>query len=459
MRFILAALLGFAAPCLAESPASILSAGGVSAKLAGGELREIRLDGAEIANRISFEVRDAKGQRVAAKLEPPDLDADSESFSVKLKADCVSDDFSLSWKAVLKGTETGELSISFEATAYRDLPSAQASVSILLSAESVQRSEARFEHSDGTVSAFSMGSEIRETPIAEGVRKMQLSIVGGEIKVEGNAFTVSDRRGSGDSTYVLDAPLPFIAPTKAGDSASVSLRITTLGFKAVQQINEGSAKVRLGGEMEGVILPALGSASKLSSSPEAAGSVEFSACLEQAKTGVSVLPPLRFSPDKFRSDSAAIFENLGALAEQLRELHKRAAAIDVAPISFAHPDFTKPARTEAWFIAALKVLAEEHTASAMFELEPPVTLEKEISALSGSKLIQATVSGSNAVDALAVGDHGTKRLWVVNVTDDIQEFEIEGMKPQPALQAWEVRQFRLPGNFVSPRAAAASAAD
>lgn len=206
-----------------EPDSLVLTAGGLSAELSGGALRNIRYDGVEILRAVSFLVRDRDWGTCDPGIEDLVVDQRSHGFTVTYRATCHGpDETRLGIQARIEGDDQGRLSFSGTASSGTGFETNRCGFCVLHPIVGVAGTPVRVEHVDGTVEATVLPDLIEPWQPFKEMRAITHQALPGlsvECRMEGDTFEMEDQRNWSDAsykTYVRPLALPWPYRIEAG---------------------------------------------------------------------------------------------------------------------------------------------------------------------------------------------------------------------------------------------------
>ncbi|SER87904.1 hypothetical protein [Rhizobium sp. NFR03] len=214
-----------------EPDSLVLAAGGLSAELSGGALRNIRYDGVEVLRAVSFLVRDRDWGTYDPDIEDLVVDQRSDGFTVTYRATCHGpDETRLDIQARIESDDQGRLRFSGTASSGTGFETNRCGFCVLHPIVGVAGTPVRVEHVDGTVEATVLPDIIEPWQPFKDMRAITHQALPGvsvECRMEGDTFEMEDQRNWSDAsykTYVRPLALPWPYRIEAG--VDVSQQVT-----------------------------------------------------------------------------------------------------------------------------------------------------------------------------------------------------------------------------------------
>ncbi len=439
-----------------DLPPAEVHAGPIRAIFTKGELRYLCVGGKEIARRVYFAVRDDGWGTVTPVFTRSDLRENDDGFTIRLEAECRSKSIDYSWKGTIHGASTGEITFLVEGTANRDFTSRRIGLCLLYGAGAL--SGQKFE----TLDEAGAGKEgefprlVAPALLAENFRQLRYvtpNLMQVQAAIDGALFSMEDQRNYGDSSYKAFAPLSYKYPqVPAGATTQERLTLAVLGAERGKDSEPGPVRIRLGATLPEARLPKIVEASGDAAAVAfAAINTKREAYAEKDKITFA------FNPATHLRDDDMLMENVPAVIDQVRTIRSFApkAAIRIDPIGFNSRVAGAPSdsRNEtdfgvAWSAAMIKALALAGVDEAAFAVDGDSAREVQrvFAAHAGANLVEIpAIPGSRPpIEPICIDENGRRSLWLVNLTDEIQPYALEGSRISIPLQPWEVRPIELP---------------
>ncbi|CZT33945.1 D-apionate lactonase [Rhizobium sp. 9140] len=206
-----------------EPDSRVLAAGGLSAELSGGALRNIRFDGVEVLRAVSFLVRDRDWGTCDPDIEDLVVNQRADGFTVTYRALCHGPhETRLGIHARIEGDAQGRLGFSGTASSGTGFETNRCGFCVLHPIVGVAGTPVRVEHVDGTIEATVLPDLIEPwQPFKEmrAITHHALPGVSVECRMEGDTFEMEDQRNWSDAsykTYVRPLALPWPYRIEAG---------------------------------------------------------------------------------------------------------------------------------------------------------------------------------------------------------------------------------------------------
>ncbi|PYE34797.1 hypothetical protein C8J35_103200 [Rhizobium sp. PP-F2F-G38] len=247
-----------------EPASRVLAAGGLSAELSGGALRNIRFDGVEVLRAVSFLVRDRDWGTYDPEIEDLVVDQRADGFTVIYSATCHGPEGTqLVLQARIEGDDHGRLGFSGTARSETGFETNRCGFCVLHPIVGVGGTPVRVEHVDGTLEATVLPDLIEPwQPFKEmrAITHQALPGVSVECRMEGDTFEMEDQRNWSDAsykTYVRPLALPWPYRVEAGVDVAQQVTLQVVDERSRHADSrsaqpEGPVKLRL---QEGLAQP------------------------------------------------------------------------------------------------------------------------------------------------------------------------------------------------------------
>jgi D-apionolactonase len=219
----------------AEPAPRLLSAGKLTAQLAGGNLRAIRYDGVEVLRAISYLVRDRDWGTYDPAVSNLAVTETEAGFSVAYSARCHGPYGSLlDISAAIEGTADGRLIFKGVAQSETGFETNRCGFCILHPIVGVAGTPVTVEHVDGAIEDTKLPDLIEPWQPFKDMRAIThtaLAGVSAECRMEGDTFEMEDQRNWSDASYKtyvrpLALPWPYMIPANGPVSQQITLTIT-----------------------------------------------------------------------------------------------------------------------------------------------------------------------------------------------------------------------------------------
>lgn len=335
-----------------------LKAGRLTAKLVGGNLRDIRYQGIDVLRAISFLVRDRDWGTYDPALFDVTVEETDERFTVRYGARCDGPDATqLSIAATITGTADGMLVFAASAVTPTGFETNRCGFCILHPIVGLAGTKVSVEHVDCIVEATRLPDLIEPWQPFKDMRAITHTVMPGitaECRMDGDTFEMEDQRNWSDASYKtyvrpLALPWPYFIP--AGDTVSQTITLTVRDEEPDAQATLSAADpvTLTWGEQDG-ILPAIGvvitpeDAAETAAAFQAHGSfgvqnllLHFDPAAGHGRAAIDAFVPLAASHDGTVTMEIAVpcqrpvGEELDEIAAIVRETGLRLDAIIVSP--------------------------------------------------------------------------------------------------------------------------------
>ncbi|CAN7259200.1 hypothetical protein LJR030_002312 [Rhizobium sp. LjRoot30] len=209
-----------------------LKAGWLTAKLVGGNLRDIRYKGIDVLRAISFLVRDRDWGTYDPALFDLTVEETDTQFTVRYGTRCDGPDGTqLSIAATITGTADGMLVFAAAAATPTGFETNRCGFCILHPIGGLAGTNVSIEHVDGRTEATRMPDLIEPWQPFKDMRAITHTVMPGitaECRMEGDTFEMEDQRNWSDAsykTYVRPLALPWPYMIRAGETVSQTITL------------------------------------------------------------------------------------------------------------------------------------------------------------------------------------------------------------------------------------------
>ena len=210
-----------------------LKAGRLTAKLVGGNLRDIRYEGVNVLRAISFLVRDRDWGTYDPELFDLGVEETDEQFTVRYGTRCNGPDMTqLSIAATITGTAEGILVFAAAAMSPTGFETNRCGFCILHPIGGLAGTKVSIEHVDGSIEATRLPDLIEPWQPFKDMRAITHTVLPGitaECRMDGDTFEMEDQRNWSDAsykTYVRPLALPWPYMIAAGETVSQTITLT-----------------------------------------------------------------------------------------------------------------------------------------------------------------------------------------------------------------------------------------
>jgi D-apionolactonase len=306
----------------AYAPVTPLRAGPISLLFSDGDLRQLRVGGVEIVQRIYVAVRDHNWGTAPVTLHDLVIDDHGDHFRVTFTAVNRQNEIGFTWKGVIVGEADGTIHFSMDGRADTTFRRNRIGFCILHPA-SAAGAKATLTHSDGSRSASEFPTLVSPHQPFMDLRAITHEFAPGqevEVSFEGDIFESEDQRNWTDAsykTYSTPLSIPYPVTVEAGTVIRQAVSIRLLNKEAAAASGTGTPPltVTVGETLVGK-LPALGLGSASHGQPLTENEIKQ---LRELK-----LHQLRIDLDLGRDDVAATLERATQEANALN------AALEIA---------------------------------------------------------------------------------------------------------------------------------
>ena len=395
----------------AEDP-RYLNAGPVRLKLADGELRYLRVNGREVLRRVYFAVRDARWDTVPSNFEVTDVRSRAGKFTVKLRARCLNEIADIAWHGRIEGRADGSITLEVEWEPRAESEYPRIGICVLYGAEALAGRDFESVRADGKRNHQSFPRLISPYQFAKGFTSLHTTTreqVGVTIEVPGTQMDMEDQRNYGDSSYKA-----FVEGA-AFRRQRIEISVDTSSTEVLKEIPP-TPPIVIGGPTN-ARLPRLTRTDRTSAQHEY---THYNRNRPDFANAARIEIP--FNPAVHLDDDDTLMENVPAILDQAATIRSFApiAALQAGPVLFDSP-YPRPRRdprnvtafATAWLARFVKLAAQAGIEEAAIALAdgPWMSFHEELSALAGSRLLDAGTGPHAGVDVLAVDGHGA---WVIN---------------------------------------------
>lgn len=256
-------LYGTAEPAPEER---VLRAGPLSAILAGGNLRSIKVRGVEVVRGLYFLIRDSRWGTVVPELFDVRVEEAEGRFAVSFRARGTSDGGDLDWEGTIEGSAKDGLTFRCRGTPQADFATCRTGFVVLHPLEGVAGCPAWIEHGDGRVEETRFPDEIDPLQSFLDVRAMThepLPGVRATVRMEGDApWETEDHRNWLDAsfkTYFRPLALPWPYTVPAGTPIDQTIRLSfEPSLAGMEEAAEGGPVTIAVGDRSGAAMPGVG---------------------------------------------------------------------------------------------------------------------------------------------------------------------------------------------------------
>ncbi len=446
-----------------------LTAGPIRMKFQDGELRYLYVGQKEIVRRVYFAVRDSRWDTVMPEFTSINVQAQDNSFKIKLSAVSRNDIADFRWSGDIVGTAEGKITFTINGQANMDYNAPRVGLCVLFGAESLAGQAYEVADKDGKATAGEWPKNVSpaskllasnfQTLLYRTVDGMEVST---NLAAAGGLFGMEDQRNYGDSSYKAFSAMPYKYPAIVkGENRTQVFTLEVKGPKAATT-QAGPVRVTVGQPVEGAKMPAVVSPAAVEKP------VVFLAYNGEAqKYAQAELIAFPYNPAAHMPDDDTFMENVTSLVDQVRTVRALApkAKVRVDPIGFNSP-YLRPgddARNgglfgAAWCARVMKYLALSGVDEAAFKVGPGYAelAQKDMAQYAGKRVLACTVAAvaPAPVDALAVEADGKRILWLMNLTDQPQKLVLDQLGDARNVQVARLNSAVKPGAAPASEAAA-----
>ncbi|WFS00951.1 D-apionate lactonase [Rhizobium tumorigenes] len=231
-----------------------LTAGRLTADLAGGNLRTVSYDGVEVLRGVAFLVRDRDWGTYDPRIENLVIDQQTDGFAVSYLATCVGPhDTDLRILVTISADAGGQLRFDAEAVSQSGFETSRCGFCILHPIVGLAGRPVTVTHVDGSVETSTFPDLIEPWQPFMAMRAITHEVAPGvtaECRMEGDTFEMEDQRNWSDAsykTYVRPLALPWPYRIAAGEPVHqrVVLTVTDLRKAAPVKSVSPDAVIRL----------------------------------------------------------------------------------------------------------------------------------------------------------------------------------------------------------------------
>jgi D-apionolactonase len=207
-----------------------LRAGPISLLFSNGDLRQLRVNGVEIIQRIYVAVRDHNWGTVPITLRDLVIDDHGSSFSITFTAVHKQNDIGFTWEGTIAGNKDGSISFTMDGRADTTFRRNRIGFCVLHPA-SCAGAACILEHSDGSQSASQFPTLISPHQPFFDLRAITHEVVPdlqAEVRFEGDIFETEDQRNWTDAsfkTYSTPLTIPYPVTVEAGTAVRQAIHI------------------------------------------------------------------------------------------------------------------------------------------------------------------------------------------------------------------------------------------
>lgn len=218
----------------AYAPATRLRAGPISLLFSNGDLRQLRVDGVEIVQRIYVAVRDHNWGTVPVVLNDLVIDDYGDHFRVTFVAVHRQHDVGFSWRGTIQGNADGTLKFSMDGRADTTFRRNRIGFCILHPA-SAAGAPVTLTHSDESQSASAFPALVSPHQPFMDLRAITHEYAPGrraEVSFEGDIFETEDQRNWTDAsykTYSTPLAIPYPVTVEAGTAIHQAVSVQLMG--------------------------------------------------------------------------------------------------------------------------------------------------------------------------------------------------------------------------------------
>jgi len=422
-----------------------LEAGPVRLTFADGELRRLCVGGKEIIRRIYVSVRDTRWDTVEPEITHLDVQRSRGGFTIRLDALCRGKGIDFSWHGDITGTPDGRVTFRVRGAANADCRANRFGMCVLYGADSLAGRAYEVRDAEGGARTAAFPDLLAPVILQDKFQCLRYTTAEGlrvTTSVTDTLFGMEDQRQFGDSSYkafsAMTFPYPDIVKGSSGtESISVSVENVPAAVKSLRKPAGGPPiLLRLGDALPHARVPKLLPYDKALARP--GFFMDVSTARDKLREAPIVTWPFNVAVNLF--DDETLIENLPALADQVRTARAFApgAVLRVTPATFNPPwprEGPDPRNrgqfAAAWLAAAVSHLARAGADEAMFDTGPGPAerVERMLAAHVGQTVLAThfTPSPHPSLEALAVEDHRTRYLWLINLTPRPQKVTLEGL--------------------------------
>jgi hypothetical protein len=237
-------------------PMRRLSAGPLTAELDAGNLRYVRLNGAEAIRAISFIVRDRNWGTYNPAVWDLRVEENADGFTVTYAASCGDADQNFEYEARIVGRTDGTLRFEATGRAVTDFLTNRTGFVVLHPIRGVAGEPVEVLHVDGTAEQSRFPALVDPVQPFRDIRALTHAVMPGvtvTCRMEGDTFEMEDQRNWTDAsykTYVRPLALPWPYTLKAGETLAQAVELTVRGtLPAAAGAEAGPVKVAVDGAL------------------------------------------------------------------------------------------------------------------------------------------------------------------------------------------------------------------
>ncbi|OBZ94873.1 hypothetical protein ADU59_13755 [Pararhizobium polonicum] len=252
----------------ADPAPRLLTAGKLTAQLAGGNLRAIAYDGVEVLRAISYLVRDRDWGTYDPALSNLTVRETGDGFTVAYTASCNGPDGShLAIAATIEGTADGRLTFKGEALSATGFETNRCGFCILHPIVGVAGTPVAVEHVDGSIEDTKLPDLIDPWQPFKDMRAITHTALPGvsiECRMDGDTFEMEDQRNWSDAsykTYVRPLALPWPYRIPAGEAVTQQITLTITDSRTADTLRAPAGNtgvIRLTPGISSGTMPAIG---------------------------------------------------------------------------------------------------------------------------------------------------------------------------------------------------------
>ncbi|WP_118134530.1 hypothetical protein [Oceanicella sp. SM1341] len=243
------------------APPRILTAGPLTAEFEAGNLRYIRMGGAEVLRAVSFIVRDPDWGTYAPALSDIAVAEEEGRFTVTYTARAADGEQAFAWTARIEGTAEGRLTFSARGAAETPFLTNRTGFVILHPIEGVAGAPVEITRTDGTVEEGRFPLIIDPVqPMMDLRRLVHTSPQGLRVSclMEGDTYEMEDQRNWTDAsykTYVRPLALPWPYRLEPGEALEQAITVEVSGTPSAAA---GTGPITLAPGPRAGVVPPLG---------------------------------------------------------------------------------------------------------------------------------------------------------------------------------------------------------